>query len=430
MKEIIIILLLILLNGIFSLAEIALISARKSKLTADAKRGSRSAKRALDMANEPDRFLSTVQIGITLIGILTGLYSGDVLAADFSRILISWGLPAAYTLPIAQVLIVITVTYLSIVMGELVPKRIGLALADRAAKLLAPPMHLLSVVAKPFVWLLSGSTCLIVKLLGIRDQDNRVTEEEIKSMIQEGAESGEVQEMEQDIMERVLVMGDLKVSSIMTYRKELVCLDIHMSADEVKTIIHDDMYEAYPVIDGTLEDVRGIVTLKSLIVALDQPDFSLQQVISQPLYLPDNMTVYKALELLKEQKVGRALVCDEYGSTQGIVTTKDILEGLVGEVGDPTDDEQPYIVERKDSDGWLADGQCPLYEFFTYFECEELSTSAPSCNTLAGLLLECLGHIPEVGEQIVWHHFRFEVVDMDGARIDKVLVIKIGSSNE
>lgn len=425
MKEIIIILLLILLNGIFSLAEIALISARKSKLMADAKRGSRAAQRALDMANEPDRFLSTVQIGITLIGILTGLYSGDVLAADFATILTGWGVSAVYAPSIAQSLIVFIVTYLSIVAGELVPKRIGLALADRAAKLLAPPMHLLSVAAKPFVWLLSQSTVLIVKLMGIRDNENRVTEEEIKTMIQEGAEAGEVQEVEQDIMERVFVMGDLKVSSIMTYRKELVCLDIHMNAAEVRDIIHDSLYEAYPVIDGTLEKVCGIATLKALIVGLDCPDFSLESIISQPLYLPENMTVYKALELLKEQKVSRALVCDEYGSTQGIVTTKDILEGLVGEVGDTADDEQPYIIERQDNKGWLVDGQCPLYEFLTYFECEELSTHAPNCNTLAGLILERLGHIPETGERLMWQDFRMEIIDMDGVRIDKVLVVRV-----
>lgn len=430
MKEIVIILLLILLNGIFSLAEIALISARKSKLATDAKRGSRSAKRALEMANEPDRFLSTVQIGITLIGILTGLYSGDVLASDFAAILVVWGLPATYAQPIAQTLIVVIVTYLSIVLGELVPKRIGLTLADRAAKLLAPPMHLLSVIAKPFVWLLSQSTIILVKLTGIRERDNRVTEEEIKSMIQEGAEAGEVQEVEQDIMERVLVMGDLKVSSIMTYRKELVCLDIHMDADTIREIIRNDLYEAYPVIDGSLEKVCGIVTLKSLIVALDNPQFTFADVINTPLYLPENMTVYKALELLKEHKIGRALVCDEYGSTQGIVTTKDILEGLVGEVGDTAEDEAPYIVERKDDQGWLIDGQCPLYEFLTYFDCEELSADAPNCNTLAGLLLDLLGHIPEVSERIRWHHFRLEVVDMDGARIDKVLATLIPETDD
>ena len=422
MKEIIIILLLILLNGLFSLSEIALISARKSKLSADAKRGSRSAKRALDMANEPDRFLSTVQIGITLIGILTGLYSGDVLAADFATILTTWGLSAKYAHPIAQSLIVAIVTYLSIVAGELVPKRIGLCMADRAARLLAPPMHMLSVIANPFVWLLSQSTILIVRLMGIKENENHVTEEEIKNLIQEGTESGEVQEMEQDIMERVLVMGDLKVSSIMTYRKEIICLDLHMDATQIKGIIHNNLYEAYPVIDGNMEEVVGIVTLKALIVAIDSPDFTLDKVTNKPLYLPENMTVYKALELLKEHKTGRALVCDEYGSMQGIVTTKDILEGLVGEVGDTAEDEAPYIIERKDGQSWLVDGQCPLYEFLTHFDCEDLSASAPNCNTLAGLLLELLGHIPETGEHTQWHLFHLEIVDMDGARIDKVLV--------
>lgn len=422
MKEIIIILLLILLNGIFSLSEIALISARKSKLASDAKRGSRSAQRALDMANEPDRFLSTVQIGITLIGILTGLYSGDVLAADFAAILTDWGLPATYAHPIAQSLIVIIVTYLSIVAGELVPKRIGLNLADKAAKLLAPPMHLLSVIAKPFVWILSQSTILIVRLMGIKENENRVTEEEIKTMIQEGAEAGEVQEVEQDIMERVLVMGDLKVSSIMTYRKELICLDIHMDVKQVREVIQNNLYEAYPVINGSLENIVGIVTLKTLIVALETPGFSLEKVLATPLYLPENMTVYKALELLKEHKTGRALVCDEYGSMQGIVTTKDILEGLIGEVGDTEENEAPYIIERKNGEGWLADGQCPLYEFLTYFDCEDLSSTAPACNTLAGLLLELLGHIPNTGEHVQWNHFHMEIIDMDGARIDKVLV--------
>lgn len=422
MKEIIIILLLIVLNGLFSLSEIALISARKSKLSADAKRGSRSARRALEMANEPDRFLSTVQIGITLIGILTGLYSGDVLAMDFAALLTTWGVPAGYVHPVAQSLIVVIVTYLSIVAGELVPKRIGLCMADRAARLLAPPMHILSVVAKPFVWLLSQSTIGIVRLLGIKENDNRVTEEEIKTMIQEGAESGEVQEVEQDIMERVFVMGDLKVSSIMTYRKEVVCLDMDMEAPEVKKIIHSNLYEAYPVTNGSMEEMAGIVTLKALIVALESPDFSLDKVVVQPLYLPENMTVYKALELMKEHRTGRALVCDEYGSMQGIVTTKDILEGLVGEVGDIEGDEAPYIVERSDGQGWLVDGQCPLYEFLTRFDCEDLSSTAPQCNTLAGLLLELMGRIPETGERVAWHHFHIEIVDMDGARIDKVLV--------
>lgn len=425
MREIVVILLLILLNGLFSLSEIALISARKSKLTADAKRGSRSAQRALDMASEPDRFLSTVQIGITLIGILTGLYSGDVLAADFASILIGWGVPALYAHPVAQSSIVVIVTYLSIVVGELVPKRIGLGLADKVAKVVARPMYLLSVLASPFVWLLSQSTALIVKLLGIREDANRVTEEEIKSMIQEGAEAGEVQEMEQDIVERVFVMGDLKVSSIMTHRKDIVTLDVRMGTEEIREIICRNLYQSYPVVDRDMENVKGVITLKALILSLDNEDFSLKDEMATPLYLPENMTVYKALEFMKENKVSRVLVCDEYGSMQGIVTTKDILEGLVGEVGDSTEDDVPYIIERRNDAGWIVDGRCPLYEFFCYFDCEELNPTASHSNTLAGLLLELLGRIPEEGELVKWHQFRFEVMDMDGARIDKVLVVKV-----
>lgn len=425
MREIVVILLLILLNGLFSLSEIALISARKSKLTADAKRGSRSAQRALDMASEPDRFLSTVQIGITLIGILTGLYSGDVLAADFASILIGWGVPALYAHPVAQSSIVVVVTYLSIVVGELVPKRIGLGLADKVAKVVARPMYLLSVLASPFVWLLSQSTALIVKLLGIREDANRVTEEEIKSMIQEGAEAGEVQEMEQDIVERVFVMGDLKVSSIMTHRKDIVTLDVRMGTEEIREIICRNLYQSYPVVDRDMENVKGVITLKALILSLDNEDFSLKDEMATPLYLPENMTVYKALEFMKENKVSRVLVCDEYGSMQGIVTTKDILEGLVGEVGDSTEDDVPYIIERRNDAGWIVDGRCPLYEFFCYFDCEELNPTASHSNTLAGLLLELLGRIPEEGELVKWHQFRFEVMDMDGARIDKVLVVKV-----
>ncbi len=425
MRDIVVILLLILLNGLFSLSEIALISARKSKLTADAKRGSRSAQRALDMASEPDRFLSTVQIGITLIGILTGLYSGDVLAADFASILIGWGVPALYAHPVAQSSIVVIVTYLSIVVGELVPKRIGLGLADKVAKVVARPMHLLSVLASPFVWLLSQSTALIVKLLGIREDANRVTEEEIKSMIQEGTEAGEVQEMEQDIVERVFVMGDLKVSSIMTHRKDIVTLDVRMGTEEIREIICRNLYQSYPVVDRDMENVKGVITLKALILSLDYEDFSLKDEMATPLYLPENMTVYKALEFMKENKVSRVLVCDEYGSMQGIVTTKDILEGLVGEVGDSTEDDVPYIIERRNDAGWIVDGRCPLYEFFCYFDCEELNPTASHSNTLAGLLLELLGRIPEEGELVKWHQFRFEVMDMDGARIDKVLVVKV-----
>lgn len=419
MKEIIIIILLILLNGVFSMSEIALISARKSKLSADAKRGSKTAAAALKLSSEPDRFLSTIQIGITLIGILTGLYSGDTLAKGLGDIFVTWGMSGSYAYGVAQVLIVIIVTYLSIVVGELVPKRIGLNMADGAARVVARPMQMLSVIAMPFVWLLSKSTALLVSILGIKDAESKVTEEEIKSMIQEGTESGEVQEVEQDIMERVFVLGDQRVSSIMTNRKDIVCMDISMTVEEIRKVITDELHEAYPVIAGNMDDVRGFVTLKDLILTLNKEDFNFASVVSPAVYFPENMTVYKALEGFRTKKVSRALVCDEFGSLQGVVTLRDILEGLVGSIEDAQD--QPYIVPRHDNKSWLVDGMCPFYDFLAYFEREDLYRPS-DYTTVGGLVLNLLEHIPVAGEQVEWNCFVLEVVDMDGARIDKLMV--------
>lgn len=419
MDEIIIIIGLILLNGIFAMSEVALISARKSRLTTDAKKGSKTARMALRLANEPDRFLSTVQIGITLIGILTGIYSGNKIAVSFRELLLSWGVSVSYASLLAQGIIVVIVTYLSIIFGELVPKRIGLNMAERAAKIVARPMHFLSLIALPFVWLLSKSTEAIFNLMGFSESDNKVTEEEIKSIIQEGTEVGQVQPVEQDIMRRVFLLGDLKVSSIMTHKNEIVCLDAKMSANEVKQLIGKNLYEFYPVVDGDLDKVRGVANLKDLVLQLDKPDFNLFSLIHEAVYFHENMNVYKALEQMKIKKISRALVCDEFGTCSGIITLKDILEGLVGTVDEA--DKEPDIIARSNKDGWLVDGQCPIHDFLTYFDRQELFEKL-DFHTLGGLLLQYLQHIPQSGEILEWNGFLFEVVDMDGARIDKVLV--------
>lgn len=253
MDEIIIIFLLILLNGIFSMSEIAIISARKATLVNKEKKGSKTAHIALKLANNPDRFLSTVQIGITLIGILTGVYSGATLSEDLGTLLSSTGIPINIAHPIAQAFIVATVTYLTIVFGELVPKRIGMSTAERTSMLIARPMMLLSKIAAPFVWLLSKSSETAVRMLGIKNACSKITEDDIKTIIQEGKEDGEVQEVEQNIVERVFLLGDLKVSQLMTHRSDVVSLDINMSFEEVKQIIRKDTYEAYPVINGSTD---------------------------------------------------------------------------------------------------------------------------------------------------------------------------------
>lgn len=401
------------------MSEVALISARKSRLSSDAKKGSKSAKVALKLANDPDRFLSTVQIGITLIGILTGIYSGNRIAADLTETMISWGVSVTYASALAQGIIVVVVTYLTIIFGELVPKRIGLSVAEKAAKVVARPMRVLASIALPFVWLLSKSTEIIFNLLGIKETDNKVTEEEIKSIIEEGTEEGEVQPVEKDIMQRVFLLGDLKVSSIMTHKSDIVWLDMDMTADEVRAVVNENLFEFYPIADGDLDHVKGIVNLKDLVVHLSNPDFKLASLIHEATYFHESMNVYKVLEQMKMQKISRALVCDEFGICTGIITLRDILEGLVGNVDDP--EEEPDIIKRVNKEGWLIDGQCSLYDFLCYFNRSDLF-EASEYHTLGGLLLKELQHIPTSGETLQWNGFTFEVVDMDGARIDKVLV--------
>lgn len=401
------------------MSEVALISARKSRLSSDAKKGSKSAKVALKLANDPDRFLSTVQIGITLIGILTGIYSGNRIAADLTETMISWGVSVTYASALAQGIIVVVVTYLTIIFGELVPKRIGLSVAEKAAKVVARPMRVLASIALPFVWLLSKSTEIIFNLLGIKETDNKVTEEEIKSIIEEGTEEGEVQPVEKDIMQRVFLLGDLKVSSIMTHKSDIVWLDMDMTADEVRAVVNENLFEFYPIADGDLDHVKGIVNLKDLVVHLSNPDFKLASLIHEATYFHESMNVYKVLEQMKMQKISRALVCDEFGICTGVITLRDILEGLVGNVDDP--EEEPDIIKRVNKEGWLVDGQCSLYDFLCYFNRSDLF-EASEYHTLGGLLLKELQHIPTSGETLQWNGFTFEVVDMDGARIDKVLV--------
>lgn len=419
--EFFIILGLILLNGLFSMSEIALVSSRKSRLEADAKRGNQSAKTALKLAKEPDKFLSTVQIGITLIGILTGLYSGEALAQRFADIIAQVEVLQPYALPIAKTTIVIIVTYLTLIIGELVPKRLGMNKAEKISMLMARPMNMLSQLAAPFVWLLSKSTLVVVRLLGLdENKDSKVTEEEIRAIIQEGRNDGEVQEVEQDIVERVFNLGDRNVGSIMTYRNDLVWLDITDSNEAIGDKVKKNLYNIYPVADQKFDNIIGVVYLKDLFDKIDKPGFNLKEVIRPAQYLPENLSVYNALSLFKNNRVKYGIVTDEFGGVEGIVTLKDILEGLIGSV--PEAGEEQDIIQREDGT-WLVDGQYSFYDFLAYFDMEDLYPEH-DYNTLSGLILEVLERVPKTGEKLKWMNFAFEIVDMDGARIDKVLVKK------
>lgn len=416
--EVIIIILLILLNGIFSMSEIALVSVRKSKLEAETKKGSKSAKTALRLAEEPNKFLSTVQIGITLIGILTGLYSGEAFAYDFAEIIARIPSLAPYALVIAKASIVLIVTYLTIVFGELVPKRLGLSMSERMAKAIAQPMFILSRIMTPMVWLLSKSTTIVLQLLGIKNNADKVTEEEIKNLMKEGLDAGEVQEVEHDIVERVFSLGDRDVDSIMTHRGNFVWLDIHDDKEQIREKVMENIHDVYPVTSGGYDEILGVVYLRDLFGYIEADDFKLEKLIRPAQYLPYTKSVYSALESFKQSNVKYGFIADEFGVIKGIVTLTDIMEALVGKVLE--DGKEQEIVIRDDG-SLLVDGQCPFYNFLEYFDMQEIYTEY-DYNTLGGLILELLEHVPHEGEQCSWQDFHFEIIDMDGARIDKVLV--------
>ena len=421
--EILIILFLILLNGVFSMSEIALISARKNRLETAAKKGNKNAKAALDLANSPNTFLSTVQIGITLIGILTGIYSGDKITRDVQEFVVSFEILKAHSESISVGIVVVILTFFSLVLGELLPKRIGLNHPEGIAKAVAIPMKVVSLVTMPFIWLLTVSTDFLLKVLQIKPTaDGKVTEEEIKAIIKEGTEVGEVQEIEQDIVERVFHIGDRKVNSLMTHRKAVDYLRYNDSIEEIKAKVLNDLHSIYPVCADNLDDVEGIVTLKDLFVNFEKGDLNLKEITKEPVYFIEHTSAYKALENFKKSSIHYALVTDEHGVFQGIITLNDILEALVGDAADFYQDEFKLIAREDGS--WLVDGHYSLHDFLTYFDMDELIGDY-SVTTVSGLIITELGIIPKQGQKLIWNKLNFEVIDMDGVIIDKVLITNL-----
>jgi putative hemolysin len=418
--EILIILFLILLNGIFSMSEIALISARKSRLETAAKKGNKNAKAALDLANSPNEFLSTVQIGITLIGILTGIYSGDKITTDVQNFVATFELFQPYANSIAVGIVVVVLTFFSLVLGELLPKRIGLNYPETIAKAVAYPMKIVSMVTMPFIWLLTTSTDFLLKILQIKPTaDGKVTEEEIKAIIKEGTEVGEVQEIEQDIVERVFHIGDRKVNSLMTHRSDIIYLSLEDSKEEIKAKVINELHSVYPVCEDNLDTVIGLVLLKDLFVVFETGEFDLKSIIKEPVFLIEQTSAYKALENFKTSKQHYAFVVDEHAIFQGVITLNDILEALVGDASDFDEDEYKLVVN--DDGTWLVDGQYSLHDFLTFFDLDD-QISDYEVTTVSGFFITELGNIPTQGEKIIWSKLELEAIEMDGAKIDKILI--------
>lgn len=418
--EIFILLGLILLNGVFSMSEIALVSAKKARLEAQAAKGNKKAADALKLANHPDTFLSTVQIGITLIGILTGIYSGEKLTDDFISFLNRFPFLASYSEGLATAIIVIIITYFTLVLGELVPKRIGLSRPEAISKMMAGPMRFLSIVTYPFIWLLSKSSFVILKLFNLKSNENQVTEEEIKAIIIEGTEHGAIEEAEQEIIERVFHLGDRNITSLMTHRSDIVWFDVNDTEEMIRGKIMSEPHSIYPICESDIDNMKGVVSLKDIYVNDDVIPF--KELMKPALFVPENNTAYQVMEKFRESKIHSCFIVDEYGSLQGMITLNDILEAIIGSIPQPDDTDDYEIILREDG-SYLVDAQIPFYNFLSKFnKTEWMQEGEQEFDTLAGCILNVLERIPHTGDKLKWQGFDFEIVDMDGHRIDKVMV--------
>jgi putative hemolysin len=432
-SEILIILVLIIANGIFSMSEMAVVSARKVRLQQLANQGDAKARAALKLAESPNNFLSTVQVGISLIGILTGAFGGATIANRLAVYVKLIPFLAPYSEPVSFGLVVLIITYLSLIIGELVPKRLALNNPEKIAAFVAIPMRALAALASPAVHLLSASTELVLRILGIRpSEEPQVTEEEIRILIEQGTEAGTFEEAEQDMVERVFRLGDRPVSSFMTPRPDIVWLDLEDNPEENRQKMSENGYSRYPVCQGGLDHVLGIIPVTDLLArSFRNESLDLTVGLRQPVFVPESTRGLKVLELFKQTITHMALVVDEYGVIQGLVTLNDIMSEIVGDVPAGPGEDDPQAVQREDG-SWLLDGMLPVDEFFELFEMEEWeSDERGSYQTLGGFVITHLGRIPAAADHFEWQGMRVEVMDMDGNRVDKVLVVpKVNPTQE
>ena len=422
LTNILIVLALIIGNGVFAMSELAVVSARKVRLEQAARKGDHNAQAALKLAKRPDTFFSTIQVGITLISIFSGAFGGSALSGPVADFLSKVPRLNIYADQLAFTLVVAIITYLSLILGELVPKQLALTMPEAIAKVIARPMAMLSRLAAPLVALLSFSTNLVVRLLNIQPSNEpSVTEAEIRAFIQQGTEEGALEVAEREIMERVFRLGDRQVSSIMTPRPEIIWLDLEDTVKESQRKIIASRYRRLPVCQGSLDNNLGLISVNSLLNrALNQQPLDLTVGLEQPLVIPEISRSLPLLEQFKRSRVHTALVVDEYGTIQGLVTLWDILEALVGDV--PALDEPSDKPRQREDGSWLLDGMMNIEEVYSCLGLSEFSDKTVSYHTLGGLVIHQLGRIPQATDHFEWREFVIEVMDMDGNRVDKVLL--------
>jgi len=419
--EILILLFLILINSLFVISEMAVVSARKARLQQMANEGNKRAGIALSLAQNPNTFLSTIQIGITLVSILLGAVSGPTFSAPLAGLLKRWPLLDPYADSLAFGIVIVLITALSLVLGELVPKRVALQNPERIAASISGPMIFLSKLFSPLVWLFGRVTDFVLQMLGIKPtKEPPVTEEEIQLLIDQGTEAGVFEEAEQDMVEGVFSLGDSRVYSLMTPRTDVVWLDIADSSDEIRKKIADSPYSRFPVCQDSLDTVVGFIKARDLLAPpnLSSDEFKLKDKLRPPLYIPETMLASRALEVFKEKNAELMFVIDEFGSLQGLLTLNDIIEEIVGDI-----EVEPQATQRQDG-SWLLDGMLEVDNFKEIFKVDALPHE-DEYETLSGFVMMSLGRVPQAADHFEWNGLRLEVMDMDGRRVDKVLVTTV-----
>ena len=426
--EILILVSLILLNGLFAMSEIAIVTARKSRLTALAHNGRSSAAIALKLAEDPTQFLSTVQIGITSIGILNGIFGEAVLAGPFSMWLQSYGLSEAFSSIFATVLVVVVVTYVSIVVGELVPKRIGQISAETIACIMAKPMLALAMLTKPFVWLLSGSTHAMMRVFGFaHSQESNVTHEDIQALLQEGSSSGVIEHTEHTMVKNVFRLDERSISSLMVPRSDIVFLDIELPLAENMQRVMQSPHSRFPICKGHADELIGIISAKQLLAQSVAGTLNDLQQLAQPCnFVPDSLTGMELLEHFRSSGSQMVFVVDEYGDLKGLVTLQDLMDALTGEFNQADSAEQDLMVVQRDDGSYLLDGLLPVIDLKDCLGISKLpEEDSKRYQTLNGLIMMLLGKIPQTADKVELDDWLLEIVDMDGKRIDKVLAKRI-----
>lgn len=422
--EISILIFLILLNGVFALSELAIVSSRRERLQMLVDEGNKGASIALEMAQEPTALLSTVQVGITLIGILAGAFGGASLSDELAMLVAPIPVIGAYARTVSLAIVVGTITYFSVVLGELVPKRLALRDPERIAAIVARPMGFLSRLARPLVRLLTLSTAFFLRVLGVRDSigESTVTEEEIKVLVEQGALAGIFEEAERDMVESIFRFGDRQLRSIMTPRTEIVWLDINDPEEIIRETVSLSHHSRFPVCDDSIDRVLGIVEAKDLLSnSWSNEPFNLHAVMKTAVFLPETMPALRALEKFKKTGNQSALLVDEFGGIEGMVTLIDMMEAIVGDIPTLEEIAEPPVVRREDG-SLLVEGYLDVEDLKELLDVDELPDEE-DYQTLGGFVVLRLGRLPRAGDIVEWHNYRFEIVDMDGNRVDKVLIM-------